>query len=257
MKYSPDELMAVVLSRELKDGEVGSPGGAYSEIPVSAVKLAQLTHAPNLVYICSTTGFICSARNADVPLFNSTTDYRNIYLAEAVFDMEQIFGFRRDFFFVGGIQIDKFGNINLIGIGDYPALKLRGPGTAGLAIASAISKRFYIYTRSHDRRVFVDRVQYRSGVGHFEGKGMREKLNLFGNGPEFVITPLAVLDFDEEKRMRIRSVHPGHTVEEVVENTGFDLVIPEKVPETEPPSSRELEILRDKVDKAGVLRKDV
>ena len=254
--YGKAELMAVVLSRELKDGELGSPGGAYSQIAMAAIRLAQLTHAPNLSYVCSATGYINHmVGKKPYPLLPSTTDYRNIYAGcEAALDFRSM-PKRRDFFFVGGLQVDKHGNINLLGIGDnYKRLKMRGPGTAGLAYATAIAGRFYIYLAHHSKRLLVEKVDFLNGLGYINGPGSRERLALPGKGPQLVVTPLAVMDFEEEtKRMRLKSLHPGISLQEVVDNTGFELIIPDIIPATIAPTPEELRCLREQVDIKRVL----
>lgn len=255
--YAWPELAAVVLSRELRDGEIGSPGGARSEIPLAAARLAQLTHAPNLAIITSAVGYVANMVGKPwAPLFHSTTDYRNIYAgAEAVLHFMSIFRTQRDWFFAGGLQVDGFGNINMTAIGDLARPKLIGPGAAGLAYASAMSNRYFIYMQEHTTRSFVEKLDYVTAVGYGDGPGARERLGLRGGGPELVISPLAVMDFEPAtRRMRLKSVHPGHSVEDVVANTGMRLVVPKDVPTTVPPSERELATLRSHVDREGVLR---
>ncbi len=251
------ELAAVILSRELKDWEVGSPGGARSEIPLAAARLAQLAHAPNSSIITSAVGYISSvAGKAPSPLFHSTTDYRNIYAGvESVLHFMSIFRTQRDWFFAGGLQVDAFGNLNMTAIGDINAPKLRGPGGAGLAYATTTATRYYIYLQQHTTKSVVEKVDYVTALGYGTGPGSREKFKMRGGGPALVITPLSVLDFDEKSlRLRIKSVHPGHSVEEVVANTGAKLVVPAHVPTTPGPTAHELSLLREKVDRDGVLR---
>ncbi len=249
-EYSVQELMVVVLSRELKDGEAGMVG-AYSEIPQAAIRLAQLTHAPNLTWYCGAAGFY----NKKGPIYRSLGDYRNILGAEAVSDLNDVLNLvmtgKFDFFFVGGLQIDKHGNINLVCVGDYKKPKLRGPGTVGLATTATHIKRSYVYLTRHDTRTFVEKVDFISAPG----PAGCEKAGFLGKGPSLIVTPLAVMDFEPQtKQMKLKSLHPGVTVEDVVKNTGFELMIPEKVEETKPPTREELQILRTKVDPFGLLR---
>jgi len=255
--YAWPELAAVVLSRELKDGEIGSPGGARSEIPLAAARLAQLTHAPNLAIITSAVGYVANMVGKPwAPLHHSTTDYRNIYAgAEAVLHFMSIFRTQRDWFFAGGLQVDGFGNINMTAIGDLARPKLIGPGAAGLSYACSMASRYFIYIQEHTTRAFVEKLDYLTAVGYGDGPGARERLGLRGGGPALVISPLAVMDFEESTcRMRLKSVHPGHTVDEVVDNTGIELVVASDVPGTTPPSPGELATLRSQVDREGVLR---
>ncbi|WP_373089009.1 CoA-transferase subunit beta [Sneathiella sp.] len=251
------ELAAFVLSKELNDGEIGSPGGARSEIPLAAARLAQLTHAPNLMIITSAAGFVTNnVGRPPAPLFHSTTDYRNIYAgAESVLHFMSIFRTPRDWFFAGGMQVDSYGNLNMTAIGDVKAPKLKGPGGAGLSYAGSVARRYFIYMQQHSRRSFVNKLDYVTAMGYGSGPGEREALGLVGGGPALVFSPLAVMDFcDATKRLRLRSVHPGHTVEEVLDNTGAEMIVPENVPTTALPDNDVLEILRTQVDPSGVLQ---
>ena len=252
------ELAAVVLSRELRDGEVGSPGGARSEIPLAAARLAQLTHAPNLAVVTSAVGYVTNAIGKPWgPLCQSTTDYRNIHAgAEAVLPLLSVFRTKRDWFFAGGLQVDTFGNLNLTAVGDIKAPTLRGPGGAGLAYAGSCASRYFIYMQQHSRRSIVDKVDVVTSIGYGAGLDDRKRLGLRGGGPALVITPMAVFDFCEtSRRLRLKSVHPPHTLEEVLDNTAARIIVPETVPATTLPSERELSVLREEVDRNGTLRR--
>jgi len=256
--WSWGELAAIVLSRELGEGEVGSPGGSRSEIPLAAARLAQLTHAPNLSIITSAVGFVASLVDKPwSPLFHSTMDYRNIYAGtEAVMAMSGVFHTKRDWFFAGAMQVDAYGNINLSTVRLKDGTNMRGPGAAGLAYSSAMAKRFFIYMHEHSKRSFVRKLDYMTAVGHGSGPGTREKLGLRGGGPALVISPRGVMDFDEQTLLlRLRSVHPGQSIDELVAQTDCELIVPHDVPFTTAPSSKELNILRHRVDRGGVLRK--
>jgi len=252
--YTVKELMAVVLARELKDGDLGEMG-AYSEIPMAACKLAQLLHAPNLNWYCSATSFL----NPKGPLCRSSTDYRNIEGAEAVLNMNEAFFYaipHYDFFFAGGLQVDKYGNLNLTAVGDYASPRLRGPGCAALCLLGAFPIKYFIYLNRHDRLTFVEKVDFITGAGYLDGEGSREKHGLPPEGgPKLVVSPLGIFDFQEKtKRMRVCSLHPGVTVKRLVESTGFEMIVPERIDETVPPAPEELELLRTAVDPYGVLR---
>ena len=252
------ELAAVVLSRELRDGEVGSPGGARSEIPLAAARLAQLTHAPNLAVVTSAVGYVTNAIGKPWgPLCQSTTDYRNIHAgAEAVLPLLSVFRTKRDWFFAGGLQVDTFGNLNLTAVGDIKAPTLRGPGGAGLAYAGSCASRYFIYMQQHSRRSIVDKVDVVTSIGYGAGLDDRKRLGLRGGGPALVITPMAVFDFCEtSRRLRLKSIHPPHTLEEVLDNTAARIIVPETVPATTLPSERELSVLREEVDRNGTLRR--
>jgi glutaconate CoA-transferase subunit B len=156
------------------------------------------------------------------------------------------------------VQIDRYGNTNLIGLGeDYGHLDFRGPGSLGTTTMAYYAKRYYIYAPTHTPRVFVERCDFVSVFGHGEGGDHRARLGLdrYNAGPTSVITPLAILDFDTpDHRMQIRSVHPGVGVEDVQAATGFALVVPDVVPTTAEPTADQLELLRGRIDREGLLR---
>ena len=238
------------------DGEFGAVGAA-SQIPMAALKLARKTHAPNLNWFCGGSGAI----NSELPLLlDSAADYRNLFGAEYRNSMEDVVDVemrgRVDAVYYGGIQVDKYGNINMVCVGNYDNPKMRGPGSVGLALAASFG-RTYIYLQHHSRRLLVDKVDFISGPGHMDGSGLREEKALkTSSGPVMLITPLAMFDFaHESKRARLVSTHPGVTLEEVLDNTGFDPLLADPVGETVPPDAEELRILRDEVDPKGVLRR--
>ncbi|MDY6852932.1 MAG: 3-oxoacid CoA-transferase, partial [Thermodesulfobacteriota bacterium] len=134
--------------------------------------------------------------------------------------------------------------------------KFRGPGAIGTTTLATVARRYYIVTEKHDPRVFLERCDIISSFGYGDGTpGLRKKLNMPGSGPKYCITPLCVFDFHPgTNRMRLLSMHPGVTLDQVLENTGFKPEMPESISETEPPTARELEILRQRVDREGNLK---
>jgi glutaconate CoA-transferase subunit B len=196
----------------------------------------------------------------EIGIHPDSTDFRDARFADAWVNLDTMINSYRFFsttFVVSALQIDRFGNSNLIGLGDdHKRMRLRGPGSIGSVSSTAYCDRFYITPPRHTKDIFVERCDFVSSVGWGEGGAdARERLGLPGGGPVLCVTPLCVFDFEEDtKRMRLRSVHPGHSVEEVVENTGFEVVIPTDVPETEEPRPEELELLRTIVDTEGLLR---
>ncbi|HZO97285.1 MAG TPA: CoA-transferase [Gaiellaceae bacterium] len=155
--------------------------------------------------------------------------------------------------FISGAQIDRFGNLNSvrIGRGSRPDVRLTGP--IAQADHAVFAQRTFVIL-PHERRVFVERVDFVSAPGYGTGAGWREKLGLPGGGPAKVITDKAVLGFDPaSKQMTLESVHPGTTVAEVLDATGFDLLVLDEVQETEPPSEDELALIRERIDPAGKL----
>lgn len=258
--YSEKEMMAVFFARDMKDGELVC-AGANTEVCFTACLLAQKMHAPNLILTLGANCFYCNVSDRDCTLYPSSADYRNIRWAESRYQHPDIFLYlpRADHWFVGGNEVDKYGNTNMMGIGYNPVSrrwKFRGPGGVGIIDVSALVKDNYIFVMRHDRRTLVDRVQFISAAGFLDGPGSRERLGLLGNGPKYLATPKAVFDFHPEtKRARLFQLMPGVTLDWVVDNTGFEIVMPEgKVEEVEPPTLEEITILRS-IDKLGLCRK--
>jgi glutaconate CoA-transferase subunit B len=259
MTATTKEIMATTLARDLVDGEWVEVG-ANLPVPRAGVLLAHLLWGANMSVMIAMT----KANVLNEPVieeFELITDHRATRWAEAYYihnDLVENMKFRRrGVFFAGALQIDKYGNSNLIGIGsDYKKLKFRGPGAIGVCNATVMNSRFHLVVNSHDKRIFVPRCDFVSAYGWGEGgKDARTKLGLPGGGPRYVVTPLCVMDFeDETKRMRLKSVHPGVKVDDVIANTGFDLIIPTSVPTTEPPTEHELHVLRNRIDVQGALR---
>ena len=249
--YTIQELIAVVFARDIRDGELGILGAA-AQIPMAACRLAQRTHAPNMNWISGGSGCV----NPMGPLIASSSSYRASLGADAYIRLEDVSAIenrRIDFFFAGGIQCDPYGNLNLALVGDWKRPKFRAPGSIGLVFLPR-AKRFYIYTTAHNPRVFIEKLDFRSGIGFLSGREEWEKANFPGGGPSLVVTNIATLDFDPQTlRMRLKTVHPGRTIEGIQEKTGFDLVVPDHVPETQPPSKEELAILRE-IDANKLLR---
>jgi glutaconate CoA-transferase, subunit B len=257
--YTVKELMAVFLSRDLGDGETAHLG-ANQPIARAAVLLAHLMHGPNMRISQSLTlGYLA---NEPCPETYSDffSDWRRSRWAEAYRLGHEVFADVKrfaDFFFLGAIQIDRYGNANLIGIGsNYRRLTFRGPGCGASSMAATFCPRFYLISHVHQKRLFVQKCDYISafGWGH-GGTKTREELGLPGGGPKYVITPLGIMDFEEEtKRMRLKSIHRGVNVDDIVKNTGFELIIPQEIPLTEPPTIEEIETIRERIDPQGILR---
>lgn len=254
---SARELMAIFISRQVKNGDYVALG---ANLPVSAagVLLAHLTHGPDVRL-----GVLSYLTNlATMESFDDLAQLANpkvIRWAEAVLSMEEQFDAipRMDLCFTGCLQVDMYGNTNLIGVGqDHDALSFRGPGSVGTSTVMALVKKFIIHTGAHSPRVLVERCDFRSAVGWDEGGAeARARLGLPGGGPEFVITPKAVLDFEpDSKRLRLRHVLPPATLEEVVKDVGFELLVPAHVEEMPAPTLAEIEVLRTRVDVKGILR---
>lgn len=254
------EVMAAFLANDINDGEILQVGAA---MPVGevAVRLAHFSHGPNMELI-----FIGARMNVahlhSLPTPEFGWDRRTVRWAESYSDIghrfDRVKDWHRRVFFIGGVQVDPHGNTNLIGVGDdHRHLRFRGPGSVGTSTLSTLVGRYYIVLNSHSARTFVPRCDYISAFGWGDGDpDARRKLGLPGGGPKYCVTPLCVMDFtDDTKHLRLRSLHPGVTVDEVVANTGFELVIPDQVPTTPLPSPEQLHILRTRADERGALRR--
>jgi len=258
--YTNKELMAAFIARDIKDAETVSVGAS---LPVcrAGILLAHLTHAPNLrVQMAFTMTNLYNVQVLDS--FEFITDWRAARWAEFFYQHDtgpDLYKRRRQaIFFIGGLQIDAYGNTNLIGIGsDFHHLKMRGPGGVGTASMGTNVGRYYLYVNTHNKQTLAERLDWRSSFGFGEGGAdARKKLNLPGSGPRYCITPLCIFDFEEEsKRMRLMSVHPGVSVDQVLANTGFTPIVPDKVPMTPPPTQDQVQLLRNRIDVDGVLRR--
>ncbi len=240
-RYTTEDLMTCVAARELKDGEVVFIG---TGLPLRAAFLAQRTHAPNLV-IVNEMG-VAGPKLSRMP--SGVSD--PVFVTNALFvsDMLDALGVLLpyvDVAFIGGAQIDKYGNVNSTVIGDYYSPKVRLVGSGGANDIASIAKRVIIVTR-HEKRRLVEKVDYVTSVGHVVNGRRREELGLPGGGPHAVISDLAVMYFDPQtKEMYVAYLHPGVTVEQVKENTGFDIKVAPDVKTTPPPSDEELKVLEE------------
>jgi glutaconate CoA-transferase subunit B len=257
--YSIDELMITVLADQFQNGEQTCNGMA-SFLPVAAFMLARMTHAPELVWLASSGGLEprpdrIPASTLEAPLWRDSIMYLEQYGDFWNFVLN---GRWIQKFCVGAAQLDQYGNANNSVIGDdYHAPKVRLPGTAGLADMGSIGKKLYYWNPNHSPRSLVKKVDYISAAGYLDGGDARERLGLTG-GPELVVSNLAVMDFDPvSKRMRLKSAHPGITVQEVQQATGFELLQASKeIPETRPPTRAQVQLIREKIDPDGMCKRE-
>ncbi|WP_164710313.1 CoA-transferase subunit beta [Euzebya pacifica] len=245
------ELMACRLAAELADGEVMVVGGV-SLIPMAAGLLAQQTHAPNLTLVTGS-GAVNPRPKALVP---SGADEAYLSTAEALIDIQDVFDHTEkgtfDVICLGGMQVDRYGNINLTVVDAGPSRGLvRGPGLVNVGITMTVGRTMLCVTE-HRTRTMVPSVDFASGAGRRRPDGTPYPARK-GGGPSLCITPLAVLDFDERDQMRVASVHPGVAPEEVRERTGFPLAIHDAGEPTPTPSPEILDVLRRRVDPTGWL----
>lgn len=253
MDYSSAELMIVNAARLLKDGDVVFVGVGQ---PNLACNLAKRTHAPNLVMIYE--AGVIGAEPARLPL--SIGDPTLVSGALSVVSMYDIFALylqrgNVDVGFLGGAQIDRFGNINATLIGnDYAHPKVRLPGSGGAQEIAAWANRCYIMT-PHQKRRFPERVDFLTSAGYLDGSGARERAGLRGRGPVAVVTDIGILEPDSRGELILTALHPGKTVEMARENTGWDLQTAPQMRFTEPVTEREIRILREELDPTGIYLK--
>ncbi|HEX2170848.1 MAG TPA: CoA-transferase [Dehalococcoidia bacterium] len=263
-RYTLEELLTVTIAHDLKDGERGFTGMATGGrtgvlivgVPIAAMELARRTHAPSLSIFY--TGVIVNPVVPEIKsLYESGPSLATIR-CEARQKMTDIFSMVRrremSFGFSSAAQIDQYGNVNTSVIGDFNRPELRLLGSVLLPEHFTLFGREYVLI-DHNPRKFVPRVDFISGPGHIDGgPDARARAGLRHGGPRWVLTELGVFDFDEATgRMRVRSIHPGYTLAEIQERTGFELIVPPEIPETTPPTDEEIRLLRTEIDPHGVL----
>lgn len=247
--YNMMEMIICAASRSLEDGKTVAVG---TGAPCAAAMLAQKTHAPNLVIVFEAGGLAPILPQMPISVGDSRTFFRAVSASGMCEMMTACSRGMVDYSFLGGAQIDKFGNLNSTLIGNHAKPKVRFPGSGGANDFASMCWKTMIMT-VHNAKRFVEKVDFVTSPGYLTGPGAREKAGLpEGTGPYKIITDLAVMDFDEEtKAMRIASLNPGVTVEKVQENTGFELIIPDNIPTSPAPLAEDLEVLRTEVDPLG------
>ena len=247
--YSSSELMTINAARLLRDGDVVFVGVG---LPNLACNLARRTRAPNLVMIYE--AGVIGAQPARLPL--SIGDPTLPSGALSVCSMYDIFAFylqrgNVDVGFLGGAQIDRYGNINATVIGSYEHPKVRLPGSGGSMEIAAWANRCYVMT-PHQKRRFPEKVDFRTSAGFLSGRAEREAAGLRGGGPQAVVTNLGILEPDETGELVLSALHPGATIEQVRENTGWELNVSSDLRTTDAPEAEELRILREDLDPEGI-----
>lgn len=250
--HSPTELMIIVAARELIDGSSVAVG---TGLPCAAAMLAQKTHAPHLLIVFEAGGV--APRLPALPI--SVGDESTYHMGAMATSMADVMQFAQkgmiDFTFLGGAQIDPYGNLNSTMIGtDHAKPKVKLPGSGGANdLASFCWKTLTIMKQ--DAKKFVPKLDFLTSPGYLTGPGSREAAGLpRDSGPHRVFTDLAVMDYHpESKRMRVHAIHAGHTLEEVRSHCGFELLVADDCEITPPPSELELRVLREEVDPHQVL----
>jgi glutaconate CoA-transferase subunit B len=256
-----NELMVVAISRTLQDDDivfvgVGTSGRAFTlavGIPLVAARLAQLDHAPGLdIYW----GNLLSPDLTDVPEHltqDAITRWRGAYApADVGQKVDMLVRGEFDVSFESAAQVDRYGNLNITRIGpaDHPTVRL--VGCLAQPEHLAFVKRPIIVV-DLSSRVFVENVDHVTSFGFGSRTRSRESLGYAGGGPALVVTDHAVFDFTEEGRMRLRSLHPGVTIDDVLSRMSFTPDIADDVVETEPPDAETLRVIREEIDPSGAL----
>lgn len=252
--FTPQEMIVVAGSRQLENKKVIFAG---TGLPMVGITLAQLTHAPDLIPVFEA-GAVGPSLSRGLPLSvgDSRTTSKASYMQglNSTFELTQR-GFI-DVGFIGGAEIDPYGNLNSTMMGKFPEeyqkpkVRLPGSGGAGDMACSCIKT---IIIMAHEPRRFNEKLKYYTSMGHMDGSpGARQKAGLQGHGPSRVITTKALMGFDEEtKRMKILATMPGETVDSVQAATGFELLIDSGLYEFEPPTVEEIRLIRDVIDPYG------
>ncbi len=248
--YKPTEMLICVASRQMEDGT-----GAFigTGIPMLAAALAKKMHAPNLMPIFEFGGLGASLDVLPLGVGGSRTFHKALVAASICDVMEASARGHVEFGFLGGAQIDMYGNLNSTVIGDHAKPKVRFPGSGGANDIGSLCWRT-IAIMTQDKRKFIPKPDFITTPGYLSGPGAREEAGLPPNsGPYRVVTNLALLGFDDEtKWMKILALQPGVSLEQVKENTSFELLVSDELYELEPPSEKELKVLREDIDPTGL-----
>ncbi|MET0771532.1 MAG: CoA-transferase [Candidatus Limnocylindrales bacterium] len=245
-------MMIVAAARELAGQRVCFVGVG---LPNIAVNLAARTVAPELQLVYESGVF--GARPARLPL--SIGDPTIVTGAIAVTSMLELFGYYLqrglvDVGFLGAAQIDRFGNINTTVIGDYATPRTRLPGSGGACEIAINARQVFVIMRQSSRS-FVERIDFRTSPGNLGGAEAaartRREQGWMGSGPSLVVTDLGIYHFDADGEMRLDSLHPGATLEQVRDSMGWEVRVAADLADTPPPSAEELRLIREELDPTG------
>lgn len=242
MSYTLPQLMVTAAAREIDDNEVVFVG---MRLPLLGFLLAKSTHAKNAVGVYEL-GIVRDTLAPEAIL--TMGDLPNIYRAQWLADTADMMGLlqqgRVDVSFIGGAQVDRFGNLNTSYIGGALDAATRLPGSGGACDLASLAQR-HIIIMKHEKRRFVPRVDYITSPGFGDGTGWRQKVGLPRGGPATVITTMGVMKFDPKtKEMMLVSVHPGVTADAVKDNTGWPLKVADGLTQTPAPTGEELAMLK-------------
>jgi len=258
--YTAQEIIVVAGAKVLEDNKIVFVG---TGLPMVASLLAKLTHAPGLIPVFEA-GAVGPPLLHGLPV--SVGDSRTFTGASYVKGLNGAFeltqrGFA-DFGFIGGAEVDMYGNLNSTMMGDFPEgyqkPKVRLPGSGGASDMAASCERTILIV-PHDKKKFNEKLSYVTSPGHLDGSpNARWKAGMQGKGPYRVITTKGIFDFEEtSKRMRLIQTFPGETVQSIQDATGFELLVAPNVTEFAAPTTEEIRLIREKVDPDGVFVKRV
>jgi glutaconate CoA-transferase, subunit B len=245
--YNFMELMICVASRELEDGSTLAVG---TGAPCAAAMLAQKLNSPNLAVLFEAGGISPLLPEMPISVGDSRAGHKAVMVSTMGAVMETCQRGYVDYTFLGGAQIDMYGNLNSTYVGGtHEKPKVRFPGSGGANDFGSFCWKMMVLT-VQDARRFVEKCEFITTPGWLQGGNSRYEAGLpSGTGPYKVFTNMAVMDFEpESRRMRIISVNPGYSLQDVQDNCGFELIKAPKITETEPPTEAELKILREDVD---------
>ena len=242
--YNTAELVAIMSARILEDGKIVFGGAG---MPLISCVLAQKMHAPSLTILFE--GGVIGPHIDPLKLPPSTNEQRAARRGNMVLSITDVLLLQQrgyvDYGFLGGAQIDQYGNLNSSFIGDPDNPKVRLPGTGGANDIASLASKILVAIH-HEKRRFVEKVDFITTPGYLKGDDSREQGGLIAGGVHQVITHLGLFGFHpHSRRMSLQALHPGATVDEVRGRTGFEMMIPDKIPFTEEPTEEELRILRE------------
>ena len=250
--FTLQELMAVAAAREIKDGEKVIIG---TGLPLLGAFLAQRTHAPNMIAIYESGVIDAKPLVTPFSVVDSVLIPGSAMVGGLIDGLGIVHAGEVDVGFLGGAQIDKYGNLNTHVIGDYRKPTVRFAGSGGSNDIGAGCRRTIIMML-HQKQRFPESVDFITTPGYFKGHDEREKMGFPGQGPSVVVSTMGILRFHPvTKEMYLESYHPGVTIEAIKANTGWDLMVSGDVRETERPDPELIKILREDLDPNGVFLK--
>lgn len=247
--YTPTELLTTVASELLEDGSTVMVG---TGMPMLAAMLAQRTHAPDVTLIYEAGGIGAKAPSLPVSVGDERTFHQGIKAA----GMQDVMSYMQagfvDYGFLGGAQIDKYGNLNSTVIGDWEQPTVRFPGSGGANDIGSLANETIITIRQ-DENSFVEELDFQTTPGHLEGGDARTEAGLPGGGPSKVITQYGVYGFDDSGKMVLEKLHPGVEEETIHENSEFEIQV-DDIDRSSVPTEEELRLLREEIDPRGIIR---